>query len=253
MAKRVKAAKPVAVKRARNPLVVSYQQLQQFLGYLGAGLPIMLLLFGWLSGFGLEPSISDFYYTPMGDVLVGVLCAIGVFLLFYRGYNPLPHEWLSDRQVSFVAGIAAFGVAVFPVHREHYIPCNLAKPDCFSFGLTIHPNWFHYGSAAIFFACLAVFCLVLFTRGDRAEGGAMLWTPRNRFYVGCGLVIVASMIAMAPVALLSDAKREELAQAHYLFWLESLGVFAFAASWLRKGRAHETVMRGVRAVVRRLG
>jgi hypothetical protein len=227
--------------------------LQQFLGYLGASLPIVLLLFAWLSGFGLEPSISDFYYTPMGDVLVGVLCAIGVFLLFYRGYDPLPRERLSDRQVSFVAGIAAFGIAIFPVHREHYIPCNLAKPDCLSFGLTIHPNWFHYGSAAVFFICLAVFCLVLFTRGDRSESGAILWTGRNRFYAGCGIAIVVSIIAMAPVAMVGSATRERLAELHYLFWWESLGVFAFAASWLRKGRAPEAVMRGMRAVARRLG
>lgn len=233
------------LQKQDNSLILSYRALQQFLGYLGLALPLILLLYAGISGFGLEPSISDFYYTPMGDVLVGVLCAIGVFLLFYRGYDPLPGEWLSDRQLSFVAGLAAFGVAFFPVHREGYIPCNLAQPDCISFGLTIHPDWFHYGCAAIFFLCLALFCLVLFTRGDRDPTGRILWSPRNRFYAGCGGVIVLAILAMGPVAVAGPALHTRLTEAHYLFWWESVAVLAFAASWLRKGHAHENLARAL--------
>jgi hypothetical protein len=240
-----------AVQKRRNALVLSYRALQQFLGYLGLSLPLMLLGYAGLSGFGLEPSISDFYYTPMSDILVGTLCAIGVFLLFYRGYDPLPRERISDRQVSFIAGLAAIGVAIFPVHREHYIPCNLAKPDCISSGLTIHPDWFHYGSAAILFLCLSLFCIVLFTRGDRAPDGRILWTPRNRFYAGCGTVILLSMVAMAPVALVGPALHTRLTEAHYLFWWESLAIAAFGLSWLRKGHAHESLARGLARLRRR--
>ena len=233
------------VQKKDNGLVLSYRALQQFVGYLGLALPLTLLLYAGISGFGLEPSISDFYYTPMGDILVGTLCAIGVFLLFYRGYDPLPGERVSDRQLSFVAGLAAFGVAIFPVHREHYIPCNLAKPACISFGLTIHPDWFHYGSVAIFFLCLAVFCIVLFTRGDRTVAGRIRWTPRNRYYVGCGVVILMSMLAMVPIFLAGPALHAKLTEAHCLFWWESLAVLAFGLSWLRKGHAGESLARGI--------
>lgn len=73
--------------------------MQQLLGYLGLALPISMILYAMMSGTGLQPSISDFYFTPMGDVLVGTLCAIGVFLLCYRGYAPLIRQRISDRQV----------------------------------------------------------------------------------------------------------------------------------------------------------
>lgn len=232
-------------QKADNGLILSYQALQQLLGWFGLTLPVVLLLYAAFAVQGLQPSISDFYYTAMGDVLVGILSAIGIFLLCYRGYEKLPGQWLSDRQVSFTAGIAALGVAVFPVHRLGQPPCNLTDVTCITFGWSVHPDWFHYGSAAVFFACLALFCLVLFTRGDRTPDGHILWTPRNIFYTTCGGLIVLSILAMAPYVMGNDQTRALLAGYNYLFWWETLGILAFAASWLKKGKAQESVARVV--------
>ena len=245
-----KAASPALheVQKADNGLILSYQALQQLLGWFGLALPVVLVTYASFAVQGLQPSISDFYYTAMGDVLVGILSAIGVFLLCYRGYEKLPGQWLSDRQVSFTAGIAALGVAVFPVHRVGQPACNLADAACITFGWSRHPDWFHYGSAGVFFACLAVFCLVLFTRGDRTPQGHILWTPRNIFYTTCGGLIVLSIFAMAPYVFGNDQTRALLAGYHYLFCWETLGILAFAASWLRKGKATESVAQVVKQV-----
>ncbi len=236
------------VQKNDNGLILSYTALQQLLGYLGLGLPVGLILFALLSGAGLQPSISDFYYTPMGDVLVGTLCAIGVFLLCYRGYEPLVKQRISDRQVSFVAGFAAIGVALFPVHRLDYPPACTVNP-CLLFGATSHPDVFHYGSAGVFFACLAIFCLILFPRGDQDKAGRILWsTPRNKFYAVCGSLIVAAMLAMIPYVLGSAETRDQLGRYNYLFWWETVGILAFAASWLRKGKAHDALAKVIKTM-----
>mgnify|MGYP003606857644 CR=1 FL=1 len=228
-----------AQKRS-NSLVLSYQALQQFLGWLGLALPLSLAGYSLVSSHPLRPSISDYYYSPMGDIFVGILCAIGVFLLFYRGYDPLPGEKISDRQVSFVAGLAALGVAGFPAHRLGLPICYPTADDCLTFGITTHPNWLHDSCAGVFFICLALFCLVLFTRGDRSADHKIIWTPRNRIFVTCGTVIVLSLLALLPT-MLSPGLRQSLAPLHYVFWCETIGILAFAISWLVKGKAHETV------------
>ena len=234
-----------------NDLVLSFQALRQFLGTLGFVLPVALLAYVHATGRGIEDSISDFYYTPMGDFLVGVLSAIGVFLLCYKGFKPMPGEWITDRRVATLAGIGALGVALFPVKREGQPPCNWLAPDCITYGSSIHPNTLHYGSAALFFLCLALFCLVLFTRGDRDDAGRMIWTPRNRFYTACGLVILAAILALAGYKLLPGLQ-PRLDAVNYVFWWETVGILAFAASWLVKGKAPQSLARAGADMMRKV-
>lgn len=236
------------VQEHSNALVMSYRALQQFLGWLGMALPLSLVLYSVISGKGLRPSISDYYYSPMSDVFVGSLCAIGTFLLFYRGYDPLPGEKLSDRQVSLVAGLAALGVAGFPAHRVGLPKCYVTADECLNFGSTIHPNWLHDACASVFFVCLAVFCLVLFTRGDRTPAGKIVWSGRNRIYVTCGVLILASIAGIVPT-MVSPQLRVDLAPYHYVFWCETLGILSFGISWLVKGRAPEMISGAARRML----
>jgi len=237
------ASSPVAheMQKIGNDLVLSFMALRQFLGYLGLLLPVSLLIYATASGRGLEPSISDFYYSPMGDVLVGILSAIGVFFLCYKGFKPLNGEWITDRRVSLVAGVSVLGVAMFPVHRTGQPPCLPHLPDCITFGASGHPNLVHFGSAALFFVSLALFCLVLFTRGDRRPDGRLIWTPRNMFYTACGIIIAGALLALLPYVAGSIPFRARLDAINYVFWCETAGVLAFAASWLVKGRALDTL------------
>lgn len=52
----------------------------------------------------LQGSVSGYYYTGVRDVLVGSLCAIGVFLFSYSGYD----DW--DKWLTNAAGLFAIGV-----------------------------------------------------------------------------------------------------------------------------------------------
>jgi len=43
---------------------------------------------GWfVFGIEIQDNISTYYYTPLRDVIVGAMCAIGIFLFCYRGYD----------------------------------------------------------------------------------------------------------------------------------------------------------------------
>jgi hypothetical protein len=72
----------------KDPIVLSYLGLRRAVGVIGCYLPFALI-FGklFLQSRGLENSISSYYYTTMGDVFVGSMCAIGIFLMSCRGYD----------------------------------------------------------------------------------------------------------------------------------------------------------------------
>lgn len=208
-----------------NQLVQSFLFVRQSIGIIGFALPITLLLSVLLFGVHMKTSISGFYYTQMGDVLVGALSAIGIFLLTYKGYKRVDGERLSDKVVARFAGASAIGVALFPV--------GAATP--LTTGFTFHNPLIHYIFAGAFFVSLAVFSIFLFTKGDCTDRGKIIWTRRNIFYVACGLVILLAIAALA-VYFVQPAKQAARDQYNYLFIWETLGVLAFAISWLAKGR-----------------
>ena len=203
--------RPTSGPEARDA-VLSYTGLRRAVGAIGLALPFVLPLGNLLlTGEGLRSSLSSYYYTGMRDVFVGSLCAIGVFLFCYRYQR-------SDDLLANAAGVAAIGVALFPTRPEG--PVSTVR---------IAIGWVHLTFAVVFFALLAWFCLVLFTRDDGTP------TPRkalrNGVYRTSGIVIVACLVLAAVTAALGlDA----------LFWLESLAVFAFGVAWFVKG---DTVLR----------
>ena len=199
--------------------VLSYIGLRRAVGVIGLALPFVLAIGNLLlTGEGLRVSISSYYYTGMRNVLVGSLCATGVFLFCYR-YDR------HDDRVSNLAGVAAVGVALFPT-----------RP---SVAASVEQVWIgraHLSFAAVFFGCLAWFCLVLFPR----DGGAPTArkATRNVVYRACGTaIVVALVLAVLSGLLVSPGTAESL---HLLFWLESVAILAFGVSWFVKG---ETVLR----------
>ena len=73
---------------ASSSFVVSYMTLRKFIGYLGIAFPFVLAFGAMLfHGPGIESSISSYYHTAVRDVFVGILFAIAVFLMSYKGYD----------------------------------------------------------------------------------------------------------------------------------------------------------------------
>ena len=200
-------------------LVLSYLGLRKAIGIIGISLPFVLAIGKIIfDDLGVQPSISDYYYTIMGDVFVGSLCAMGVFLLSYRGYDK------QDNIAGNLACVFAIGVALFPT-TPALNPALSAK--------TI--GYVHYGFAAAFFITLAYFCLFLFRKTDPIKPATIRKKHRNTIYTVCGYTILGCIALLALNAIfLSDTFVEHL---NPVFWLEATAVFFFGISWFTKGEA----------------
>jgi hypothetical protein len=84
--------------RHQNQLSINYLTLRKVLGWIGVLLPFGLLAGNALFASYLPDSMSGYYDTAVRDLFIGALCALGVFLIGYAGFD----DW--DRWLTNVAG-----------------------------------------------------------------------------------------------------------------------------------------------------
>lgn len=230
-------------QKAHNDLVLSFLAVRRAIGALGFFLPLALLAYGLLSG-DLLPSISAAYYSPMREIFVGSLIAQAVFLWSYEGFRPDAGDLVTDKGTARVAAVAIALVALVPTGPDAVQPqgvgCTLLQCLADRAGLS---SLVHLGAAAVFFGALAVYCLVLFTKGavDGPEKAAS-----NRIYRLCGWTIIASIGLIG--VMFATGLDDRLAGLRPVFWLETIATFAFATSWMVKGDALRPLVRGVAAL-----
>jgi hypothetical protein len=202
---------------SQNRFVHSFLFLRRSIGIIGMALPVTLTTAVAARSGELLGSISGYYYSDLRDVFVGALCAIGVFLIFYRGLDRV------EDVLSIVAGVTAIMVALFPT-RPAGQPTQADKVT----------GYIHLACAAIFFLTLAIFCIFLFTRSETDPPLDLhRKVIRNRIYVVCGVTIVLCLaLSVVSGSILEDQARS----LHPIVWLESTAIFAFGVSWLIKGQ-----------------
>ncbi|MBI1768397.1 MAG: hypothetical protein HY015_08340 [Bacteroidetes bacterium] len=187
--------------------IISYLTLRVLIGAAGIALPVLCPIVTYiLSGYFFMPSISDYYYSPARNIFEGILFVLAFFLLAYRGY---------DTRDSIIANFGfafALGVALLPCQSSY--------------------SAIHFISAGLLFGVFIWFSLVQFTK-HKGDVKSESKVTRNRVYVICGWVMVASIvgIALSEIAM-SETMR---AQNHVVFWCESIALWAFGCSWLVKG------------------
>ena len=169
----------------KNDQIISYYELRMLIGGLGFLLPFLLFTGNLLSGgtAEIEYSISDYYDNgTAGDILVGVLFALGFFLFSYRGYDAL------DSRAANLGCVFALGVALFPTTSDNP---------------WIHK--LHFVFAFLLFAVFIFFSIYLFRR--TAPGGKMTSNKenRNRVYLTCALVMI---VCVAGITLFSFFTRD---------------------------------------------
>jgi hypothetical protein len=206
----------------------TYRRIRRAIGYLGISQPILLLGLSFVPFFQtpIQPSISDYYYTNLREIFTGTLCAVGLFLIRYKGHGNISF-WKNDNLLTNIAGIMAIGVATIPVNPDNFenkIYTLIPYPEKWL-------GWIHYGFAAIFFLILALLAINVFTIGQENETRSpKSILNENNIYSFCGYSILIFII-MVPVS-------EYLKLFPYSTLLfESLSLFAFGIAWLIKGRA----------------
>lgn len=201
------------LKRDYSKQLHSYLSLRKAVGWLGIALPVVMSL-GYIIIFGgnrVLGSISIYYHTGMRDLFVGIICAIALFLLFYRGYDPV------DDIAASLAALFALGVAFFPTAAK-------GSGDWVSI--------VHFISATCFFLILAFFSFCLFTRGEEKPTTRKI--RRNLIYRLSGIIIVLSL---ASIAIYYFFLPENNSESIFVFIAETVALMAFGTSWLTKGGA----------------
>jgi hypothetical protein len=226
MQKTPKTAQALAPKQTPpngpRPSDLSYRHLRRGVGVIGMALPFVLLVGKWLfesidrgvlQTFGPLDSISGYYYSVMRDEFVGGLCAMAVFLLFYRYER-------RDNYASFFAGVCAIGVVLCPTAPMH------------ASGKEMFIGYLHLAFSAAFLLLLAYFALCLFTKKSAKPTKSK--ERRNVLYRVCGWAILFFLV-LDVVAQKLFADNMALQAIQPVYWTETLAVVAFGVAWLVKG------------------
>jgi len=245
---------------------IDQRALARVVGMAAVGLPVILWIASHLPssnpyiGTCYRFSISHFYYAPFwGTVFTGTLVFIGAYLIVYKGEDV--HD--AEKRLATYAGIASFGIALFPTGgwgcdaavfaARPMLLFDLVQgvpviqgafdPDR-AFMLFQYASVIHYGSAAVVFFFLAWFCFFVFTAIDDDQRGpdgkpTQIKVIRNALYYAAGGVIVLAIVAMGTVAVVEEVLGIPVPwwdAGNWTFICEAAALIAFGVSWLVKGR-----------------
>jgi hypothetical protein len=197
----------------------SFLLMRMAIGFLGIGLPVLLIAGDglFLSGEMPRSSLSAYYHTGMRDEFVGTLCATAFFLITYMFFH---YTW--DNVLSILAGVAVLCVAVFPTAGSAPLtPLQERLGEA-------QASRIHFTAAAVFILSLAAISF-LFGRSE-----ATAW--RRQAHLGCGAAIVAA------VAFMLVSNRLGFLDRHSVFYGETVATLAFGLSWLLKGFALDVLL-----------
>jgi hypothetical protein len=200
----------------------TYVGLRIGLCVLAFALPLLLWGIGWWSGITLQGSMSDYYYAfappdsetrefPVRVVFVGILFAIGFFLILYRGSSNT-ENWALN-----IAGLCAVLVAIFPTQIPAY--CRNCGSDAYSV--------VHNPIAVVLFVCMAFVAWA----GTVQTLNELPDPPRRYFRMGYD--IIAAMMIVVPAAVIVMARVFNMYDKD-VFFVEWIGIATFSAFWLLK-------------------
>jgi len=180
--------------------------------------PLLLYLGGQVQGVGLQNSMSAYYwaaigsdYPPMRIWFVGILFIVGAFLYLYKGFTAFENYALN------MAGVCSIAVAIVPMPWKCQGQCS---------DLTAHGVF-----AMLLFLCIAYVSVARATDTLDLIGNQKQRKRYRRLYRTLGFFMVASpLTAFVMTTLLTRSI------ATYVFFIETVGIYAFAAYWWAKSR-----------------
>lgn len=206
--------------------LIDTHDLQLFLGFCGIFLPLLCFLIGKaFENLSLQISISAYYHTVSQDIFVGILCIFAACFISYKGYNR------GEQYLGNIMGLLALCIAFFPSKdiNFHSKPIGMfqLQPEVSSV--------IHYIAAISLFFFLGMFSFCFFTKSDKPKKKRDLSKKiQNVFYKIFGCAIWGSGI-FAIFSFLPFSK-EWFKSNNILFWIETIMLVSFGASWLIKSK-----------------
>jgi len=200
-------------------MVGTFLLLRKAIGWIGTLLPIVVIVGDAAFSAGPLPnSLSDYYYTPMRNILVGALCVLGVFLLMYDVSVRV------DRWITNAAGIGVLGVA--------FLPGSPPVPHLTTSQEVI-------GNLHVFFASIAFLGLAatMWRFSYAVSDGPQAPPPSARGSVlyRVSACVMLGFVLLSGVAILLPLSIQNSTLA--IYDTEAVAIFTFGISWLVKGRA----------------
>ena len=195
-------------------ILSSYSALRRGIGLLAVALPLILSILGIvLADVALQGSISAYYHAGAGAMrnwFVGILWAIGVFLLLYRGFTKREDIALD------LAGILLIMVAMFPMEWDCGDSCQKVSVH----GVSAIGFFLMIGYVCIFRSCDTLYLLKTAAQRRRYRNlyrvlGHAMWV----FPVIVGFLLFLGVNPLGPYTILI---------------LETVAIWVFAAYWLIK-------------------
>ena len=179
-------------------------------------------------------SLSAHYHTEVGLLFTGLLVAIAVGLISYRGYDKERGECFSEDFWGTVAGFAALGTGIFPPDA---LPGKTAEAPILV-GI-------HFVSAVTMFALVIVFVYRFSKPWNSQAVGLKKWFPEKWtgkvwYIVAAAIMAILSVIAAGSAAAVSEGPPPSVnigAMAIPIVILsQSITMILFGLAWWAKGR-----------------
>ena len=168
----------------------------------------------------MQGSISAFYHTPMRNLFVGLLVAVGSFLYLYKGFSVRENLALN------IAGIMAIGVAFLPTAVPSTIKAlnsPFLPPNPFT------SPWLHGFCAVSLFIAIAYVCVKCgYATLVHIENEAKREEYQKRYKL-----IGISMIVLPILAVLFSYMFNRF---YLVFIVEVVAILIFAYFWLLKSQ-----------------
>lgn len=189
----------------------SYLYLSLGIGLIATMLPLLLM---WRGGYFAHNSISSYYTNDIGssrDIMVGMLCAVGVFLFLFHGLSKT-ENWLLN-----FAGIAVIAVAFVPMTVSELL---------------------HRGFAILFFLLIGLVA-IRYSKG-RVE---LIKDEQSRRLFKTAYTVAGSAMILLPMIIVALQFAPWGKFEHYMFWIESIAIWAFSAYWFVKTAEYRLLLR----------
>lgn len=212
-------------EQLRKHILASYFLLRVGMALIGFLFPLILWIGGLFVNFDLQPAMSLYYHTPMRNIFVGILCALGAFLYLYKGY-----DYKENIGLNF-AGIFAVGIALLPTSPKELILRPEVDPGCDPFFSPLHGI-----CAILFFLSIAFVSIFTHDASLKENSSSSKRKFYGRLYNILGILMI--LLPLSSAYLMSMTKYRIIAIQIGAIWTFStywvLKTFEFTSSQLDK-------------------